>query len=70
MVSMQRDCSEQTARAIEEEVRAILDSAYADSKQILDQHRAQLDLVARELLQHETLDAQTFKELIGQPAAA
>ena len=68
--SIQRDCSEQTARAIEEEARAILDSAYADSKQILDQHRTQLDLVARELLQHETLDAQTFKELIGQPAAA
>ncbi len=67
---VQRDCSEQTARAIEEEVRAILDSAYAESKQILKQHRGQLDLVARELLQHETLDEQTFRELIGRPAAA
>jgi cell division protease FtsH len=66
---IQRDCSEQTARAIDEEVRAILDAAYADSKQILQQHRDQLDLVARELLKRETLDAQVFKELIKQPAA-
>jgi cell division protease FtsH len=67
---MPRDCSEQTARAIEEEVRGILDSAYGESKRILEQHRGQLDLVANELLQHETLDAQTFKALIGLPTAA
>jgi cell division protease FtsH len=69
-VQMQRDCSEETAREIDEEVRTILENAYGESKQILKQHRDQLDLVARELLQHETLDAQTFKELIKQPTAA
>jgi cell division protease FtsH len=67
---MQRDCSEETARLIDEEVRKILDGAYAESKQILRQHRAQLDLVAGELLQRETLDAQTFKNLIDQPTEA
>ena len=66
----QRDCSEETARAIDEEVRTILDAAYAESKGILQQHRAQLDLVARELLERETLDAQIFKALINQPATA
>ena len=69
-VQMQRDCSEETAREIDEEVRTILENAYGESKQMLMQHRDQLDLVARELLQHETLDAQTFKELIKQPTAA
>jgi cell division protease FtsH len=69
-VQMQRDCSEETAREIDEEVRTILENAYGESKQIIKQHRDQLDLVARELLQHETLDAQTFKELIKQPTAA
>ena len=64
--ALQRDCSEQTAREIDEEVKKILDAAYAESKQILQQHRAQLDLVANELLQRETLDAQTFKDLINQ----
>jgi cell division protease FtsH len=61
---MQRDCSEETANAIDKEVRKILEGAYAESKQILEQHRDQLDLVAGELLKHETLDAQTFKNLI------
>jgi cell division protease FtsH len=68
--TMQRDCSEETAHAIDEEVRKLLDGAYAESKQILQQHRDQLDLVAGELLKRETLDAQTFKNLINQPTAA
>jgi cell division protease FtsH len=65
--ALQRDCSEQTAREVDEEVKKILDAAYAESKQVLQQHRAQLDLVANELVQRETLDAQTFKNLINQP---
>ncbi len=68
--AMQRDCSEETADAIDREVRKILDGAYAESKQILLQHRNQLDSVAGELLKHETLDAQTFKNLINLPAVA
>jgi cell division protease FtsH len=64
---IQRDCSEQTAREIDEEAKRTLDTAYSDSKQILEQHRIQVDLVARELLQRETLDAQTFKDLISRP---
>jgi cell division protease FtsH len=67
---MQRDCSEETAHAIDEEVRRMLDAAYAESKKILQQHRDQLDLVAGELLKRETLDAQTFNDLINQPAPA
>ena len=65
---MQRDCSEQTAREIDQEVKKMLDSAYAESKQILEQHRAQLDLVANELLKRETLDGDAFKKLIEQSA--
>jgi cell division protease FtsH len=64
--SLQRDCSEQTAREIDEEVKKILDAAYAESKAVLQQHRSQLDLVANKLLQLETLDAETFKSLINQ----
>lgn len=64
---VQRDCSEQTAREIDEEVKKMLDSAYANAKKILEEHRAEVDLVAKELLEHETLDAQTFRDLIHQP---
>jgi len=63
--TLQRACSEQTASEIDEEVKKILDAAYAESKRVLQQHRSQLDLVASELLQRETLDAQTFKNLIN-----
>ncbi len=68
--AMQRDCSEETAREVDEEVKKILSEAYAESKQILQEHRSQLDLVANELLQRETLDEQMFKSLINQPAPA
>jgi cell division protease FtsH len=64
--TMQRDCSEDTAREIDEEVKKILDAAYAESRKMLLEHRSQLDLVANELLQCETLDAQKFYDLINQ----
>jgi cell division protease FtsH len=64
-----RDCSEQTMREIDEEVKTILDTAYAGAQQILQEHRSTLDAVASELLKRETLDAQAFKELINQSAA-
>jgi cell division protease FtsH len=65
----QRDCSEQTAREIDEEVKRILDSAHSEAKQILQRHRDELDRVAAELLEHETMDAETFKRLIHQGGA-
>src|SRR5207248_99131 len=66
--TFQRDCSERTAQEIDVEVKKILDRAYAEAKEILSQHRDQLDLVSNELLQHETLDAQAFNRLIGREA--
>jgi hypothetical protein len=45
--------------------------AFAEFKQILQQHQDQLNQVARELVKHETLDAQTCKDLIKpSPVAA
>jgi cell division protease FtsH len=62
---MQRDCSEQTAREIDQEVKKILDQAYADAKAIVQEHRDQLESVAGELLAHETIDGKTFLRLLG-----
>ncbi|MCC6420458.1 MAG: ATP-dependent zinc metalloprotease FtsH [Gemmataceae bacterium] len=64
---IQRDCSEETAREIDREVKKLLDHAYEDSRRILTEHRDQLERVAQELLAKETLDAQTFNTLIGRP---
>jgi cell division protease FtsH len=68
--ALQRDCSEATAREIDEEMKKIMDTAYKKAKGILKEHRDQLDLVASELLKRETMDAATFKQLLQQESHA
>lgn len=52
-------------------VSRILNSAYRGSKRILQKQRARyLSWSLAELLHHETLDAQTFKDLIEQTAVS
>ena len=55
-----RPYSEQVAAQIDEEVKAIIDDAYAQAEKILKRDRGQLDAVAEYLLAHETMDAQDF----------
>ncbi len=55
----------ETAREIDNEVKKLLDAAYLDAKSILSQHRDKLELVAQELIKRETLDAATFRQLLG-----
>jgi cell division protease FtsH len=64
--TFQRDCSERTAQEIDVEVKSILDKAYIEAKEIIVQHRDQLDLVTKELLLKESLDAAAFHHLIGR----
>jgi cell division protease FtsH len=66
--AFQRDCSEQTAQEIDQEVKQILDQAYAQAKSILEEHRDQLELVTRRLLEVESLDGPAFNSLIGRSA--
>ena len=63
---LQRDCSEQTARDIDEEVKKLLDGCYAEAKEILTAHRVDLRRVVAELLKRETLDGETLYRLIGK----
>lgn len=64
---MQRDCSEQTAREIDEEVKRSLEKTYQEAKDILASHRDQLDRVAQELLRRETLGESEFRNLLETP---
>ena len=64
---MQRDCSEQTAREIDEEVKELLDRCHAEAKEILSLHRDQLEKAATELLARETLDGAEFYKLLEIP---
>ncbi len=61
----QIDCSPQTARDIDVEAKKLLDAAYVEAKGILGQHREKLDIVAGELIAHETIDGAAFRKLLG-----
>jgi cell division protease FtsH len=63
---IQRDCSEETARMIDEEVKNLLAAAYAKAKATLTSHRDQLEKVSAELLKAESIDGPTFYRLVGK----
>ena len=58
--------SEETANLIDEEVKALLDRAYETCKAILTRDRAKLDQVASYLLEHETMDGETFEKIMNE----
>ncbi len=49
------DCSQETAAAVDKEVRRILDKAYSEAKQLLIEKRALLDEISLHLLSKETI---------------
>src|SRR5580704_7410814 len=67
---IQRDCSEQTAREIDEEVRKLLALAYDQAKEILSTHRDQLERVTAKLIEHEAMGSETFYGLLGRAEPA
>lgn len=69
--------SERTAQSIDEEVRRLLTEAEQRVRATLTERRAQLDALARVLLEHETVERNEFLALLGRvsvrrssPAAA
>ena len=66
----ERDFSEQTASAVDRQVRWIVDQAFDRAVAILTRNRAALDRAARRLLEKETLDEHEVRELLALPKAA
>jgi cell division protease FtsH len=59
-----RNYSEATAEHIDEEVKRLIDEAYAKATSLLTQYRVQLDAIAAALLEYETLDGVQIKEIM------
>ena len=59
-----RDFSEATAQEIDREVRTLVDSAYERAKQLIYDNRDKVKIIAKNLLEYETLDAQHIKEIM------
>src|SRR4051794_19848358 len=63
-ISRARDYSEATAEQIDREVRKLIDDAYATAKDMLTTHRDKLEVIAKALLEYETLDGKQINEII------
>ena len=61
-----RNYSEEIAAEIDEEVQRIVSEQYELAKALLDENRDMLDVIARSLLEHETLDEKEFDALMEQ----
>jgi cell division protease FtsH len=59
-----RDYSDETARVIDEEVEKILREQEDRCRGVLGENRHGLDLVARALMEHETIDGDEVQRLI------
>ena len=64
-----RPFSEETAEAIDAEVRRIIDESHDEARRLLSAHRKQLDALAEALLSRETLSEQEILEVTGLPRA-
>jgi cell division protease FtsH len=64
-ISQHRDFSEETARAIDAEVRRFVNEGYESATSILSSHREALERIAQALLEREVLDANEVMMLIA-----
>jgi cell division protease FtsH len=62
----QRPYSEKTAELIDEEVRALIQKAYDITEALLTEKKAELELVAKALLEKEILFKSDLENLIGR----
>jgi len=66
-VPEERDYSQVTAAAVDEEVRKIVDHAFDSAVKLLTERRDLLERTAQRLLEKETLDETELEELIRKP---
>jgi cell division protease FtsH len=59
-----REYSEATAQEIDREVRKFCDDAYTRAVKLIGDHREQLEVIAKALLEYETLDGKQIREII------
>jgi cell division protease FtsH len=64
-IMSERDFSEETASAIDGEVRQLVDEAYKRAKQVLVENRPVLNQLADLLIDKETVDAEELQELLA-----
>jgi cell division protease FtsH len=64
-IGEQRNYSDEVAKMIDEEVRAIIDHGYERAMETLIKHRDKLTTLAEKLVAEETVDAEEFEKLFS-----
>lgn len=64
-IASERDFSEETAAAVDDEVRNLVEQAYRRSKAVLVDNRHVLDRLAEMLIERETVDAEELQDLLA-----
>jgi cell division protease FtsH len=62
--AQRREISERTAQMVDDEVKRLVDEAYARATQIISGHRELLDRIADALLERETIDREDLDRLV------
>ncbi len=66
-ISEQRDYSEAVAEQIDREVRKLVEDSYKQARALVKKYRKQLDLVAKKLLEVESITREEFESIFPPP---
>ena len=66
-IGEQRDYSESIAEKIDEEVSFLVNEAYDRARDLINEYRPQLEAIAQELIEIETLDREAFLKIFNEP---
>src|SRR6059036_1441060 len=64
-VSRQQNISEATVQKIDAEIKRLVEAGYAEAQRILTERRADMELLAKGLLEFETLSGDEIKDLLA-----
>jgi cell division protease FtsH len=64
-VNRTRQMSNETAQAIDKEIRKVVEDGYERAKHLLDEHRDELEKLAQALLEFETLSGDEIKKVLA-----
>ncbi|WP_017303882.1 ATP-dependent zinc metalloprotease FtsH4 [Spirulina subsalsa] len=68
MMNPRRNVSDATAKAIDEEVKEIVEQAHQHALQILGQNRDLMETITQQILESEVIEGETLTQLLGQVA--
>jgi cell division protease FtsH len=64
-VNRQRNMSNETAQAIDKEIRKVVEDGYGRARHLLEENRQELETLALALLEYETLSGDEIKKLLA-----